>query len=88
MSAEDKFPFDEENSPALNAMLVTPDDSGELSMITRALFIGIGGNIKCILKNDSDPVTFNNIVSGSILPLRVKKVFDTDTTALNIIGLY
>lgn len=67
---------------------ITPSDSAGLSVVTRAIYIGGSGNISLILAYDSAPVTLNGVVAGSILPLRVKRVMATNTTATNLVAIY
>lgn len=86
--AQDKYPFEQNNSPALNAFNITPHDTNELSSVTRAIFVGTGGDINLTLRDDTTPVIFRNVSSGTLLPLRVKLVKTASTTAQDIIGLY
>lgn len=65
------------------AEAVTPSDTEVLT--TGFLFIGTGGNVSIVLYRDEDPVLFKNIPNGSILPIKVKKVMSTNTTASDII---
>lgn len=58
-----------------------------LDTVTRAIYVGTGGNIT-LQSKAGDKVTINNVQDGSILPIRVYKVIDSDTTATDIIGLY
>lgn len=76
------------SSPATNAIEITPDDSNDLAQVTRAIYIGGSGNMVATLAEDSAAVTFVGLVAGSLLPLRVKRVKATDTTATNIVGVY
>lgn len=73
--------------PAVYAGAVTASDSVNLSSIARALYVGTGGNIAAVMPND-DVVLFSNVQSGQILPVRVKRVNATNTTASNIVALY
>lgn len=88
MSANDKYPFEQNNSPALNAFAVIPDNSQELTHVTRALFVGTGGDINLVLRDDNNEVLLKNVPSGGLLPVRAKLVKSTDTTAQDIVGLY
>lgn len=83
----DKFTFGTE-SPATSAFAITPSDSTNLTQTTRAIYIGSAGNLKVLMLEDSTPVTFTGLVEGTLLPICVKRVYETDTTASNIIGLY
>ena len=51
-----------------------------------ALFIGTGGNVKVDLESGST-LTFYNVFDGTFLPISVKKVYKTGTTASNILSL-
>jgi len=72
--------------------LVTPSDTltlqQQLSTSNRStcLYIGVGGNVR-VLTIGGDDVTFTNIPDGSFIPVHIKKVFDTGTTASSIIAL-
>lgn len=66
--------------------------------VVGALYIGGAGNVSVLLEDfpDTDTATeaargaqiFSNVPAGTILPIRVKKVFATGTTATNIKCLY
>lgn len=88
MAAKDKYVFEQDNSPALNGFVIIPDNNTETTQVTRALYIGSGGDLNVLLRDDLTPVLLKNTQSGTMLPLRVKKVLSTNTTATNIIGLY
>ena len=51
------------------------------------LFIGTGGDVK-ITAAQSGTATFKNVPNGSMLRVRAKRIFDTLTTASDIIKLY
>ena len=77
-------------SPASNAFSITPNDANELAYVTRAIYVGATGGIKMLLEGDTTPVIFLSVQSGTVLNVRAKKVFDTDTDqgAGELIGLY
>ena len=75
------------SNPADNAVAVTPSDSTNLTNTARALYIGGAGNVK-VDTAGGDTVTFNSVASGSVLPVRVKRVYATGTSATNIISVY
>ena len=72
-------------SPLENGAEVAPDDASDLDNITRALWVGVSGDIKVTLKGGST-VTLAN--AFGLLPLRVTRVWDTDTAATNIVALW
>lgn len=72
--------------PAYDMASVTTSDSSEIDP-TRGLYIGGAGNIK-VDTAAGTTVTLNSAAAGSVLPIRVKKVYATGTTATNIVALY
>lgn len=66
---------------------VTPSDATLLDM-TRGLYVGGAGAVAVLGWDDSVAVTFAAVPAGTILPVRVKKVMSTNTTATNIVALY
>lgn len=75
------------DAPAANAAAVTPNDSADLTNVSRSLYVGGAGDIKVDMA-DVGTVTFTGVVAGSILPIRVKRVYSTGTTATTILVLY
>ena len=76
-------------SVAFDAFTITPG-TNDLAYITRGLYVGNTGNITCMMSsynNANSIVTFVNVAGGSILPIRVKKVY-ANSTASNFVGLY
>lgn len=71
--------------PAQDAAAVTPNDTTEVD--ARALYIGTGGNVQ-IQTAKGTTVVFANVVAGTILDVRAKIVFSTNTTASDIVALY
>lgn len=69
------------------AAAVTPSDSAALTQITRGLWVGGGGNVNVEMSN-GDTVLFSGVAAGSLLPLRVRRVLATSTTATFIVALY
>ena len=73
-----------ETFPASGAAAVTPSDSIELDC--RALYIGGTGNVVVHMPNRDTPITFHNVLAGTILPVSVRRVL-LATTATNIVAL-
>lgn len=74
-------------SPARGGMPVIPNDAAELTQISRALYIGQGGDVNVTLA-DGDGVTFEAVPAGSLLPIRASAVLATGTTASGILALW
>lgn len=73
-------------APATEAFAITPNDTTDLTLVTRALYVGTAGDIVAVMKSGSE-VTFSNVPSGSILPIRAERIKATGTTATHILGL-
>jgi hypothetical protein len=76
------------DAPACQAFAVTPNDAADLAFTSRGIWVGGAGNIAVILLNDSSAVTFVGLAAGTFLPLGVKRVMSTNTTATNIVAVY
>ncbi len=74
------------DSPAANAVAVTPSDSVDLAVSARSLYVGGAGDVQ-VITTGGDTVTFVGLAAGSILPVRCSRVFATSTTATSIISL-
>jgi hypothetical protein len=74
--------------PSVDYAAVTPSDGTDLpDGVCRGLYIGSGGNLVVISQSGST-VTFTGVVTGSVLPIRAKRVKSTSTTASSIVALY
>lgn len=74
-------------SPAQECFSITPTDSAELPRATKALFIGVGGDVTLVPLSGTAAVTFRNLPAGSILDVRVRAVRATGTTASALVGM-
>lgn len=80
------------HQPARVAEEVTPDDNNDLpNYYAKALYVGVGGDITVISVGDLEIlpgiVLFKSVPIG-ILPVQVRRVLATGTTAANIVALY
>jgi len=74
------------SDPATSAVAITPNDSTNLTVAARAIYVGTGGTL--VLKGwDDVSVTFTNIPNGTILPVAAKRVMATGTTATDLVAL-
>lgn len=74
-------------SPPEQAAPVLPSDSEVLPHVTRALWIGGGGDLRLRMLGGGE-VTLAGVVPGSLIPIRAVQVFATGTTAAAIVGLW
>jgi len=71
----------------IGAVEITPDDDVDLEKATRGIYVGVAGNLKVTLLN-GDTVTYVNLAAGVTHAKQIVRVWDTGTTATNIIGEY
>ena len=74
-------------APADFCFAVVANDAIDLPRVTKAIYVGVGGNVTLRSRNGQEDVTFQNVPSGAILDVRVKAVRATGTTASGIVGL-
>ncbi len=68
------------------SVVVVPSDTAGLPQ-PGTIYVGGAGNLKVLTEGD-DEVTFAGVIKGTILPVQVKKVFATGTTATNLLVTY
>ncbi len=76
------------SDPKGGAFAITPDDDNDLAIGATAIYIGGGDGSLKVTTSLGQTVTFTGLAAGTVLPVRVKRVFDTDTDATGLIGLY
>lgn len=74
--------------PAVYAVAVTPSDDTDLANVSRALYVGGAGDVEVIMLGGRATVVFSAVPAGTILPIRVCRVKDGNTTATLILNLY
>lgn len=75
------------SAPAQGGFAITPSDSSDLAAETRGLWVGASGDLALVLAS-GDEVILAGAIAGSLLPLRVRRVKATGTTATSLVGLY
>ena len=89
------------DGPIIAGTLITPSDSTIFSQATRGLYIGGGGNLNVefaipqpsdTMNNYSNTNVYSNVVftavsAGTILPVRVRRVYAASTCTA-IVALY
>lgn len=74
-------------SPPEHAAEVAPSDVATLPHVTRALYVGGGGDVALRMQGGA-AVTLRGLQAGSLLPIRVDMVKSTGTTATGLIGFW
>lgn len=62
----------------------TASDSADLPFNTRALIVGVAGNVQL---TDPDGVTGTYALPAGVIPIRVQRVWSTSTTATGLVGV-
>lgn len=77
------------DTPATHAEVVTKSDTDELVNVSRALYVGVTGDVVVVMRDDAiaTAVTFKAVPAGTVLPIRARQVMSTGTTATNILSL-
>lgn len=72
-------------SPVIDGFTITPNNDEDLPEMTRAIYIGGSGTLAVTIASGST-VTLAGVTSGTILPLRARRVLSAGTTATEIVG--
>jgi len=86
-----KDPFekttDSPMAPAEVCFAITPSDTVDLPQATKAIYVGLSGDVALIPVRGETPVVFKKVNAGTILDVRVRAVRITGTTAADFVGL-
>lgn len=74
-------------APARNGAPITPDDHADFAQVTRAIYVGQTGSVVVRLP-EGGVVTFANAQAGSLLPVRIRGVNATGTSAAGLVALW
>lgn len=70
---------------AVDAFLITPSDSTDLSEVTRAISLEVAGTL-AIITQDGTTITIPGLAVGVLHPIGAQRVLSTGTTATGIVG--
>ena len=74
-------------SSSRKGFAITPNDSTEIALTAKAVWVGGAGNLVVRLEDDSADITISGISAGTLLPIRPKLIKTTSTATL-LIGFY
>ncbi len=74
------------DSPAIHGFAITPNDGADLPEVTRAIYVGGSGALSLVLSSGAE-VVVSGVPGGTMLPIRVRRLKATSTTATLIVGL-
>jgi hypothetical protein len=77
-----------DSRPCRKAVAITPNDSTDLTVAARAIYVGVGGDVAVYSVDDSigTSVTIKGAATAQVLPFWVRRVLATGTTATNLVG--
>jgi hypothetical protein len=87
----DNFRTHETNleSPARNAYLVSPNDSVDLPITTRALMVNNPGDVKVEFARDIEgAAVVLKLAASTVYPFCIRRIWANGTTATQITALY
>ena len=67
---------------------VSTDNSSDLPTTQALIYIGVGGDVKVDCSGSGDAIIFKNCIAGTVLPVKVDRVYSTGTTATDLVALY
>jgi hypothetical protein len=71
--------------PAKYGAPITPSNDTNLEAPTRAVYVGISGNVVAIMNGEA--ITFNNVPVG-LLPIQCTRINLTGTSAQQLVALW
>lgn len=74
-------------APARLVFSIQPSDSEDLPRTTKALYVGSGGDVALKAVDSETDVVLRNVVSGTVLAVRIDAIRETGTTASDLVGL-
>jgi len=74
------------NAPAADAFAITPNNSADLAVAARAVYVGGAGDLEVVTLAGTT-VLFAGVPSGTTIPCSVARVRAANTTATSIVGL-
>jgi len=66
---------------------ITPSDSADLARVTHGIWVGGAGTLAAVMQSNYMPVALT-VPAGAWLPIAVRRVNSTNTTATGIVALY
>lgn len=70
-------------SGAEGGVVISPNDSADLSYVSRGILVGVAGAVKVTFTN-GDVAVIPNLAAGVIHPIRAKRIWSASTTATGI----
>lgn len=78
---------DDITAPVRRGFAISASNSTDLAAEIRAIYVGGAGDLAAVLSS-GDEVSFVGLAGGTVLPVRVRRVKATGTSATYLLGLY
>lgn len=72
--------------PGNSFAAITPHASTDIAL-TRAVYVGVGGDIAAV-GADNVPIVFKDVPTGTMLPIRVRRINAVGTDATDMVAIY
>ena len=79
--------IDSPMAPAEVCFAITPSDTLDLPRATKAIYVGMSGDVALLPVRGDTAVVFKKVNAGTILDVRVRAIRVTGTTAADLVGL-
>lgn len=76
------------DQPATHLFAIIPNDNADLTVATRAIWVGGAGNVNVIALEDGSAVLLSGASAGQVIAVRTKRVLSTSTSATLLVGMY
>lgn len=73
-------------APSTNWVAVDPDDATNFTYYPRAIYVGGAGDVAAV-DWDGNVVVFEDVPAGTLLPIRPKRINETNTTATLMVAV-
>jgi hypothetical protein len=81
---------DSASAPARRVVAIIPSDGDDLPDTPKGIYVGTGGDVALVAAGapaGGAATVFRNLPSGALLPVRVRRVAATGTTAADLLAL-
>jgi hypothetical protein len=75
------------NAPALDGVAISPSDTVDLANASRGIYCGTAGDLTVTLYG-GEKLVFVGLVGGVIHPISASRIWNTGTTAGNIVAVF
>jgi hypothetical protein len=75
-------------SAATNAIAVTPNDNVDLPQASRAIYVGGSGTLTVMFNGTNAIVTYPAVAAGSSLPISVRRIYSSGTSATGLVAMW